>query len=615
MQTGPNSSNEANDQGSPPTQAAFRPLRTWPALFLVALMFAARFGPPLFGEAAAHIWYVSVFGPMLCSLLLVLWWLGFSRATWRERVFGFLGWIVSLGAVLFLVHPTVRGGVTSYLTVPMGMAAFAIGANVLRTRPPATRSRISVLLALLGFSGSLLLRNEGMTGDYGFGLHWRWSKSAEERMLANRPTASPNPAAAAPAPAPAAPSSTSAATQPVAALGEAEWPGFRGPGRDGRSQAPAIATSWATQPPRQLWKIPVGPAWSSFAVAGTRLFTQEQRGPREAVVCYEAATGRELWVQTIDARFDEPLGGPGPRATPTIAGDGLFVTGATGRFMRLNPNTGAVVWEQDLTKVAERPAPMWGFSASPLVVGTVAVVYAGGPGDKGLLAFDAATGAPRWSVAAGKDSYSSPQLATLAGESLVLMLTNDGLLGVDPATGTVRLEHEFKFMNYRALQAAIGADDTVLLPTGLGPGTRAIRVRKNDGKLTSEELWNSRQLKPDFTDLVLHGGHAYGNDGGLLTCIDLATGTRQWKGGRYGKGQILLLENSGLLLIAAEQGDAVLVQADPKEHREIATFRALEGKTWNHPVVVGDRLYLRNAQEAACYVLAPPPATTPGSPR
>lgn len=615
MQTGPSPSNGGNDQGSPTTHAAFRTLRTWPALFLVGLMAAARFGPGFFGEAAAHVWYIAVFGPMLCSLLLLLWWLGFSRATWRERIFGFLGVIVSLGVVLLFVHPTVRGGVTSYLTVPMGMAAFALGAHALRTRPPATRSRTSVLLALLGFSGSLLLRNEGMTGDYGFGLHWRWSQTAEERMLANRPTASPNPGTPAPAPNQAKPTSIPDPAKPAATRGEVEWPGFRGPGRDGRSKAPAISSAWATQPPKQLWKIPVGPAWSSFAVGGSRLFTQEQRGPREAVVCYEAATGRELWAYTVDARFDEPLGGPGPRATPTLAGDGLFVTGATGRFMRLNPDSGAVVWEQDLTKVAGRPAPMWGFSASPLVVGSVVVVYAGGPGDKGLIAFDTTSGATRWSVATGKDSYSSPHLATLAGESLVLMLTNDGLLGVDPASGAVRLDHEFKFMNYRALQPAVSGDDLVLLPTGMGPGTRAIRVRKNEGKLATEELWTSRQLKPDFTDLVLHNGHAYGNDGGLLTCIDLATGNRQWKGGRYGKGQILLLENSGLLLIAAEQGDAVLVQADPKEHREIATFKALEGKTWNHPVVVGDRLYLRNAQEAACYVLPLPPATASGSPR
>ena len=216
------------------------------------------------------------------------------------------------------------------------------------------------------------------------------------------------------------------------------------------------------------------------------------------------------------------------------------------------------------------------------------MVYAGGPDGKGVLAFDAASGALRWSAGAGGDSYSSPQLSTILGEELVLMLSNDGLVFLDPATGKQRLNYEWKFANYRALQPRVIGDDTVLLPTGMNTGTRAIRVAKTNGQLTAQELWTSRNLKPDFSDIVSHQGYAYGTDGGILTCIDLKTGERKWKGGRYGKGQVLLLEKSGLLLVAAEQGDVVLLRADPDEQAEVASFKALDGKTWNHPVVVGD---------------------------
>jgi hypothetical protein len=195
-------------------------------------------------------------------------------------------------------------------------------------------------------------------------------------------------------------------------------------------------------------------------------------------------------------------------------------------------------------------------------------------------------------------------LSTIAGEELVLMLTNDGLLLADPGTGKMRLNYEWKFGNYRALQPCVIGDDIILLQTPMSFGTRAIRISKTNGQLTAQELWTSRNLKPDFTDLVTYQGFAYGNDAGILTCIDLKTGDRKWKGGRYGKGQVLLLENSGLLLVAAEDGRAVLVRADPNEHLEVDSFKALEGKTWNHPVVVGDKLYLRNSQEAACYQLA-----------
>lgn len=173
-----------------------------------------------------------------------------------------------------------------------------------------------------------------------------------------------------------------------------------------------------------------------------------------------------------------------------------------------------------------------------------------------------------------------------------------------PATGKQRLNYEWKFMNYRALQPRLVGDDVVLLPTGMNTGTRAIRVTRANGQLAAQELWTSRNLKPDFTDMVSHQGYAFGIDAGLFTCVDLKTGQRKWKGGRYGQAQILLLENSGLILVAAEAGQVVLLLADPKEHVEIASFKALEGKTWNHPVVVGDRLYVRNSQEAAGYQLS-----------
>jgi len=269
----------------------------------------------------------------------------------------------------------------------------------------------------------------------------------------------------------------------------------------------------------------------------------------------------------------------------------------------LNPLTGEVAWKQDLTTVAQRKAPMWGFAASPLVTGGLAIVYAGGPGDKGLLAFDAASGALRWSVASATDSYASPQLNSILDEKLILMLTNDGLLLVDPATGRGRLNYDWKFSQYRALQPRVIENGIILLPTPMSSGTRAIRITNSKGQLAAEELWTTQNLKPDFTDLVTYQGYAYGNDAGIWTCIDLKTGARKWKGGRYGKGQALLLENSGLLLIAAEQGQVALVSADPNGYNEVAMFKALEGKTWNHPVLIGDRLYVRNAQEAAAYKL------------
>jgi outer membrane protein assembly factor BamB len=333
------------------------------------------------------------------------------------------------------------------------------------------------------------------------------------------------------------------------------------------------------------------------------LFTQEQRGPKEAVVCYDADSGKEIWKTEIDARLEDPMGGPGPRATPTLANSALFVSGSTGALLRLDPITGAIIWKKECTQVADSKTPMWGFSDSPLIVGQTVIVYGAGSGEKGLLAFDIASGELRWSAPCPGDSYGSPQLNRILDEDSVVMLTKSGVLLLDPVNGKTRLNYDWPIPQYRALQPHVIGNDTILLPTGLNMGTRAIRLKKINGQYSAEELWTSRQLKPDFVDLVTFQGHAYGNDGGILACIDLKTGERKWKGGRYGKGQILLLENSALLLILSEQGQAVLVAADPSEHKEIASIQALEGKTWNHPVVINARLYVRNSQEAAAFKL------------
>jgi outer membrane protein assembly factor BamB len=552
-------------------------------------MLAARFGPRLSPEGAQY-WMVSVFGPLLCCLLLLIWWLAASRATWRERVFGFLGLVAAAAASIALDHPTMRGPGTSYFTLPLGFLVFAFAAAFLRKSPPAVRTGSLVLLTFAGFAVSTLLRNDGMTGDYQFAFRSRWKPTAEDAMLAERK-------------AEATGATKATVTPPVdsGALEHPQWPEFRGPDRAGRSLAPKIGTDWSAHPPQPLWKIQVGPGWSSFAVAGRMLFTQEQRGPKETVVCYDADSGKEIWKTEIDARLEDPMGGPGPRATPTLANGALYVTGSTGVFLRLNPRTGEIVWKKELTQEAACKVPMWGFSSSPLVAGPVVIVYAGGVGDKGLLAFDKDSGDLRWSAPCPINSYGSPQLSNLLGEDSIVMLTASGVELLDPANGKTRFEYEWKIPQYRALQPHVVAQDTILLPTGMNMGTRAIRLKKTGDQYGAEELWTSRQLKPDFADLVTYLGHAYGNDGGMLTCIDLQSGERQWKGGHYGKGQILLLENSGLLLILSEQGQVVLVAADPSAHREIASFQALEGKTWNHPVLVNDRLYVRNSQEAAAY--------------
>src|SRR6266446_6779761 len=438
----------------------FRPLRAWPAFLLVLLMLATRFGPGISEEGAAKYWMVAVFGPLLGCLLLLIWWLAASRATWRERLLGFLGLAASAAITITLAHPTMRGPATTYFTIPMGFFLFALTAALLKKSPPAIRSGTAALLAFAGFSVSMLLRSDGLTGDYKFSFHARWKQTTEDAMLAAQTPATPKTTAQI---------DRSSLTN---SLAHPEWPEFRGSDRAGRSLAPGISTNWNDHPPKLLWKIPVGPGWSSLAVAGRMLFTQDQRGPKETVVCYDADSGREIWKTEIDGRLDDPMGGPGPRATPTLAKGALYVVGSTGAFLRLNPVTGEIVWKKELTQVADSKVPMWGFSSSPLVLGPVVVVYGGGQ-EKGLLAFETASGDLRWSAPCPVNSYGSPQLNNILGEDSILMLSSSGLLLLDPANGKTRLDYEWKIPQFRALQPHVVGSDTILLPTGMNMGTRA----------------------------------------------------------------------------------------------------------------------------------------------
>ncbi|MFK8115277.1 MAG: PQQ-binding-like beta-propeller repeat protein [Rubripirellula sp.] len=567
------------------------PLRIWPVLVALLGMAATRYIPRLIEDESMMLVIVAVLGPVLFSLGILIWWLGFSRATIGERFIGLLGILVAAGITAAVSDKTMMGPALVLIMVPMGIAAFAIGVILCRKILSFKRTWISLLLATLGFGFTALLQSSGMWGNGRIDWQWRWEPTPEQMMLATRKTRS------------------NAAVEDDRLkdidlwIANPEWPRFRG--RDGLSQqhGPEISVDWTKNPPEELWRIPVGPGWASFVVAGDLLFTQEQHGDEEAVVCYMADSGVVVWTHLIASRFFDPLGGPGPRATPTLANGRLFAQGANGQLQRLDPRTGELVWEQDIREVADRKPPTWGFSSSPLVVGEVVMVHAGGKDDKGVLAFDANSGDLKWSAAAGNDSYSSPQSATLAGENVVLMLTNDGINVLDPETGDSWLNYDWPYQGYRVIQPPVINGDSILLATQ-ELGTRLIQVSKTeDGKFAAEEVWTSAKLKPDFNDFVLYEDHLYGFDGTIFTCIDREAGERKWKRGRYGKGQVLLLSSSGTLLVQSENGEVVLLKASPERHQELAKLDALEGRTWNHPVVVGDRLYVRNSAEAVCYRL------------
>ena len=473
--------------------------------------------------------------------------------------------------------------------------SLCLWAMALSNFEPITRVKVVFLLFALQTTGYLAVRIVGFEGDGRAILGLRWNPLPDELFVDD-----------------ASHESTPTSNRGVR-VDPSEWdfPGFRGSDRDGVVAGPQFSLDWESNPPRELWRRPVGVGWSSFAVVGDYCFTQEQRGEFEAVVCYELKTGNEIWDHRAPAYFKEMTGGNGPRATPTFADDRLFALGATGILNCLDPATGTVLWSTNILEDAGIENRLFGMVGSPLVVDGKVFVCPGGP-DASVVAYNAETGTRVWNRGSAQASYSSPHYAEFAGRRWVLDFNGEGLTG-HQLDGSDQTIWHFDWVSNPSERNNVcqpvllpaGSPDRgrIFIASGYGKGCVVLEVRSPDGGETFEvtPLWQNRNLKAKFTSVVLHDGFIYGLDERILTCIDVETGKRQWKRGRYGHGQILLVND--VLLLQVETGEIALVEATPDEFREVARFEALHDRTWNHPVVAGRYLLVRNDREAACFEL------------
>src|SRR5258705_3717502 len=562
-----------------------KPLRLWPGVALVILQWLAWFVVPIF---LPDMRLYGFLGGVLCGLGIVVWWMLFSRAPWVERLGALVLMIIAPIGTKFIVHKSIAGGgmgmLIYILVIPMlslALVAWAVASRRLSARPRRAALVAAILLACGVFT---LIRTGGLTADFRNDFHWRWTKTPEELLLAR---AGDEPLA-----------QTPLSLAPAAVAAGADWPGCRGPKRDGIVRGVQIKTDWSASPPVEIWRRPIGPGWSSFAVRSGRLFTQEQRGDDEIVACYEVNTGKPVWRHSDAARFWESNAGPGPRATPTLSNGRVYTLGATGIMNVLDESTRAVVWSRNAVSDTGAKIPGWGIAGSPLVVNDVVIVAASGS----LVAYDLATGNPRWFGPKGGGSYSSPQLLTIDGIPQILLLSAKGATSVGLADGKLLWEHAWP--GSPIVQPNLTENGDILISVSDSSGTRRLGVSHGSSGWTVEERWTSEDLNPFFNDLVVPNALAFGFDGSILACIDLADGKLKWKGGRYGHGQLVLLRDQNVLVVLSEAGDLALVKATPHQYTELANFPAIKGKTWNHPVLAGDVLLVRNGEEMAAFRLS-----------
>jgi len=394
-----------------------------------------------------------------------------------------------------------------------------------------------------------------------------------------------------------------------------DFPQFLGPNRDVKVTGVKLDRDWAARPPRALWRQPIGAGWSGFSAVNGFAVTMEQRGEDELVSCYEVESGRPRWTHAVQARYETVSGGVGPRCTPTIDQGRVYALGPTGILRCLDGRDGSLVWSDnilahyDVTPERDLDAVAWGRSASPLVVDNLVIVPLGGP--KGgpyasLAAFDKETGELVWTGGQSQVSYASPSVAELCGVRQVLIVNEDSVSGHRLDDGAELWSWPWRGGSTGSAtvsQAVPVSDNQVLLSKDYGVGSALLQLSLTaGGQWEVASLWHERNLlKTKFTNVAVRDGCAYGLSDGILECVDIQSGTRRWKDrrGDYGPGQILMVDD--LILVQAEAGDVVLVEANPNQLVELGRFPALADQTWNNLCLYGRYLLVRNSIEAACY--------------
>ena len=464
----------------------------------------------------------------------------------------------------------------------------------------STNVIIGVLVAVILAVGAYVFyyRRYGVNEE-----HYTELEQHRQQQAAQAPAAAP---AATVAPvveaSPGASPSPGAAT-PTVAAGRNYWTTLRGPKRDGNYEAAPVLTSWPSGGLSPIWKQPVGLGFASFAIADGRAYTIEQRRREEVVAAYDVGTGRELWKQAWTAEYNDSTG-DGPRSTPTWDQGRVYALGATGELRCIDANNGSVIWGKNILTDNGAENLQWAMAASPLIVDDKVIVLPGGTSGKSVVAYNKMTGAPVWRVLNDRQAYVSPMLVELAGRRQIVVVSSSRVVGLAPENGALLWSYPWDTdMGINVSQPVMVDKNRFFISSGYGKGAALVEVKGSGNSFTATTIWENINMKNKFNSSVLHNGYVYGLDEGILTCLDVNTGERKWKGGRYGYGQVILA--SGHLIVTSDSGELALVKATPDQYTEVARFSALQGKTWNYPAIADGRLLVRNGNEMAAYDISP----------
>ncbi len=393
------------------------------------------------------------------------------------------------------------------------------------------------------------------------------------------------------------------------AEGARQWPQWRGPDRDSVSEETSWRTEWPAGGPKVLWKKGIGPGYSAPVTAGQsgkqRVYTLARDGDDEAVLCFDAETGRRLWRFKYPGKYDRGASkfeqgyGPGPRSTPTVDGDLIYTVGATGLFHCLKADTGEKVWAHDLFEEYKASTQQWGVAFSPLVDGDLVFASPGGPGGNALVAFDKKTGKERWKNLDDPAAYSSPVMMTVDGVRQVVFFMRPGLVAVAPETGKLLWRFPWETSYGCNIATPVVADNYGFISSGYDRGCAVVAVSKaKEGSWQARRVYESSRMRNHFSSSVLYKGHLYGFDESKLICMDFRTGDVLWKEGGFKKGSLMVA--GGNLIVLGENGKLAVAKASPEGFKRTSQFQASRQKCWTVPVLADGKLYVRDETDLIC---------------
>ncbi len=390
------------------------------------------------------------------------------------------------------------------------------------------------------------------------------------------------------------------------AAGEPSWPQFLGPDRNGISVEKGLLDEWPSGGPREVWRADGGVGMSGLAIDRGRLVTLIQTRGKQRVIALSADTGESVWQTAVAPEYKNSMG-PGPRATPTISGDAVYVFTGEGILAALSFSDGGLLWSRNAVKEHGGKPVEFGMACSPLIVGDQIVVTLGAP-EATLAAYHAKSGELVWKAGIDPAGYSSPALLQAGGRKQIVAFTGSSALGLEPESGKVLWRYPYETDFDCNIATPIVFQDKVFISSGENHGCALLSLTADSGGFRVEEVWSSQGRKSvmrnEWQTSILLDGYLYGLDnvgsaGSIthLSCVDAGTGERVWWKKRYGKGNFIAAD--GKLFMSTMKGELVVLRASPEGFDEIGRETILEA-TRQAPALAGGLLYLRDDREIVC---------------